>query len=81
MPGLKALIQCPAALALGVTATAPAFAQPEDLDVPANATWEHDWTEMEFPPNIGTFERMRVSAFEKRQTNVSASYYEQATST
>ncbi|MEM6475885.1 MAG: hypothetical protein AAF687_06935, partial [Pseudomonadota bacterium] len=49
--------------------------------MPDNATWEHDWTEMEFPPNIGTFERMRVSAFEKRQTNVSASYYEQATST
>ena len=70
-----------AASIFGCLAAVPATAQPRDIALQEGETWEHDWTEMEFPTRIGTFERTRLSAFEDRQTNIAANYFEDATNT
>ena len=60
---------------------APATAQVQELAIPSENDWQHQWTAMEFPADLGKFERNRVMQFEERQTNVAANYADLATQT
>ncbi len=58
--------------ALALTSTASA--QPSRLDIADSRDWEHQWTDMVFPAEIGEFDRQEVVVYEPRETNVSARY-------
>lgn len=71
---------CASMLALTGLAS-PAQAQPTEVEVPADTAWEHQWTNMAFPPNFGPFARTRINAFEEQETNIAASYRDDTTGT
>lgn len=68
------------ALAVGVIGI-PAHAQPTEIPVSSDETWKHEWTQMRFPPKIGSFERGKVRAFEERETNLAGGYNDSETDT
>ncbi len=72
----KACLGLTLVLALGFGGSAKAFAQSAELAVPADKDWQHDWTSMTFPAQLGGFERSAISQLEERQTNVAAQYAE-----
>ena len=57
----------------------PAYAQVTNVEIDDDDVWEHQWTEMAFPAQFGPFRRNRVSAFEERETNISANYNDEET--
>lgn len=68
-------------VAFAAGAGSVAYAQPAEIEVGANETWQHQWTAMEFPAELGAFERRRISEFRERQSNIGANYIEGQTGT
>ena len=68
-------------LAASAAWVAPAGAQPTQVSIPADRDWAHQWTPMTFPARIDGFEREAVTAYEERETNISARYFDTRTQT
>ena len=62
-------------------ASAPAGAQVEDILIAADEDWQHAWTGMTFPAQVGPYERRAVTKFEERDTNMGARYFAADTGT
>lgn len=56
----------------------PAHAAREEIDVPADQDWEHQWTAMEFPAKLLEFNRQTVVQFQPNQSDISANYVDGA---
>lgn len=56
---------------LGVTGL---HAQPSEVEIAPDADFDHQWTAMEFPVQIGDLKRDRIVAYADNQTNLSANY-------
>jgi len=67
--------------ATALACASAAYAQPAQVDISSGEDWEHEWTAMEFPAVIGGFERGSITAFEERETNISARYTDDKTRT
>lgn len=53
----------------------PAFAR-TTIELPADQSWEHQWTNMEFPAEIIGLNNRRITQFEDKEGNVSAQYFD-----
>lgn len=60
---------------------APAFADITDFDVAPDATWKHEKTSVQFPPNLDGFSREWAGDFGTGQTDILATYQDSASRT
>ena len=81
MPTLLRRLACAGAVLAFALGVAPAQAQPETIEIAADKDWQHQWTPMTFPARIDKFEREFIAAYEERETNISARYFDERSQT
>lgn len=60
--------------AMLLTATAPAFGQWRELDVPGDKGWQHARTELILMPTLGRFQRTGIKDNGQSEFDISAAY-------